>query len=167
MGFRLFSDAFENGRAIPDLYSDTRLGRNLSPPLKWEDPPDETQCFAVIAEDVDPPLLRVIPHWVLYNIPPGKRELKEGVPQQELFPDGTVQGKSFFRRNAYMGPNPPFGTHRYYFRIYALDQKFEVDPRMTRRKLLRTIEGHVLGQAELLGTYTRRRRQKLTEEGDG
>lgn len=66
-----------------------------------------------------------------------------------------------------MGPNPPFGAHRYCFRIYALDQKFEVDPRMTRRKLLRTIEGHVLDQAELMGTYTRRRRRKLTEEGDG
>lgn len=155
MGFRLFSDVFRDGEAIPDQYSDTRLGRNLSPPLRWENPPDKTRSFALIVEDVDPPLFGVIPHWVLYNIPSDKRELAEGIPQQELFADGTVQGKNFFRRNAYMGPNPPFGTHRYIFCLYALDTKIEADPRMTRKKLLRAIEGHVLGQAELMGTYSK------------
>ena len=157
MGFRLFSDAFKHGEAIPDLYSNTRLGRNLSPRLKWEDPPDGTQSFAITADDPDVPVPMVFTHWVLYNIPADKRELQEGIPPQELFSDGMVQGKNSFRRNAYLGPTPPFGTHRYYFRIYALDKKLEADPRLTKKRLLKAIEGHVLAQAELIGTYARKR----------
>jgi len=158
MGFRLFSDAFKHGEAIPHLYSSTRLGKNLSPPLKWEDPPDGTQSFAIIADDPDIPLPMVFTHWVLYNIPADKRELLEGIPPQEVSADGMVQGKNSFRRNAYLGPSPPFGTHRYFFQIYALDQEVETDPRMTRKRLLKAIEGHVLAQAELMGTYSRRQR---------
>ena len=88
---------------------------------------------------------------------PADRELQEGIPPQELFSDGMVQGKNSFRRNAYLGPSPPFGTHRYFFRIYALDKKLEADPRLTKKRLLKAIEGHVLAQAELIGTYARKR----------
>jgi Raf kinase inhibitor-like YbhB/YbcL family protein len=157
VAFRLFSAAFENGGVIPDLYSSTRQGKNLSPPLRWQDPPAGTQSFAIISDDPDIPLPFVFTHWVLYNIPPDRRELEEGIPAQQLFADGMVQGKNSFRRNAYLGPSPPFGTHRYYFRIYALDQKLEPDPRMTKKRLLREMEGHVLAQAELMGIYGRKR----------
>jgi Raf kinase inhibitor-like YbhB/YbcL family protein len=155
-GFTLSSKAFKNGEVIPDLYSDTRLGRNISPPLNWENPPKQTKFFAIIVEDVDAPLVGIISHWVLYNIPSEKRELQEGIPSQESFPDGTIQGKNFFNRNAYMGPNPIFGTHRYYFKIFALDSAIKVDPKMTRKKLLKAIDRHILGQTRLMGLYSKK-----------
>ena len=153
MEFRIFSKAFEDGTLIPDLYSHTRRGKNISPPLHWENPPGQTKCFAIIVEDVDAPIIAPISHWVLYNIPSEKRELQEGVPPQESFPDGTIQGKNFYNRNAYMGPSPPFGTHRYYFKIFALDAKIKIDQKMTRKKLLKLIEQHILEQAHLMGLY--------------
>lgn len=157
MEFRLLSKAFKNGELIPGLYTNTRLGKNISPPLNWENPPEQTKCFAIIVEDVDAPIVGIIPHWVLYNIPSEKRELQEGVPQQESFSDGTIQGKNFFNRNAYMGPNPPFGTHRYYFKIYALNAKIKLDPKMIRKKLLKETEQYILGQAQLLGLYSKKK----------
>lgn len=157
MEFRLLSKAFKNGELIPDLYSNTRLGKNISPPLNWENPPEQTKCFAIIVEDVDAPIVGIIPHWVLYNIPSEKRELQEGIPQQESFSDGIIQGKNFFNRNAYMGPNPLFGTHRYYFKIYALNAKIKLDPKMIRKKLLKETEQHILGQAQLLGLYSKKK----------
>jgi len=157
MEFRLLSKAFKNGELIPDPYSDTRLGKNISPPLNWENPPEQTKCFAIIVEDVDVPIVGIIPHWVLYNIPSGKRELQEGISQQESFSEGIIQGKNFFNRNVYMGPNPLFGTHRYYFKIYALNAKIKLDPKMTRKKLLKVTEQHILGQAQLLGLYSKKK----------
>ena len=156
MEFILSSKAFKNGELIPVLYSNTRLGKNISPPLNWENPPEQTKCFAIIVEDVDAPIVGIISHWVLYNNPAEKRELQEGNPGQESFADGTIQGKNFFNRNAYMGPSPPFGTHRYYFKIYALDAKIKLDPKMTRKKLLKAIEQHILGQAQLTGLYSKK-----------
>ena len=156
MSFKLYSPAFENGGRMPDSYSDTRWGRNVSPPLQWEDPPAGARCFALLGEDADPPLIGLIPHWVLYNIPPAQRELPEGLPHQASFPDGTIQGRNFYRQNGYMGPSPPFGTHRYYFKLYALDTMLPPDPKMSRKKLLRAMERHILGQAELMGRYSKK-----------
>jgi len=156
MEFRMLSKAFKDGERIPDLYSNTRRGRNSSPHLHWENPPEHTKSFAIIAEDVDAPLIGIITHWILYNIPSGSRELQEGIPQQESFSDGTIQGRNFFRRNAYMGPNPPFGTHRYYFKIFALDAEIKTDLKMTRGKLLKAMAKHILGQAQLMGIYSKK-----------
>lgn len=156
MEFRIYSKAFEDGEMIPDLYTNTRRGKNISPPLQWGNPPKQTNYFAIIVEDVDAPIVGIIPHWVLYNIPSKKRELQEGIPQQESLSDGTIQGINFFRRNAYMGPNPPFGTHRYYFKIFALDSEIKTDLKMTRKKLLKAMEKHILGQAQLMGTYSKK-----------
>lgn len=157
MEFRLLSKAFKNGELIPDLYSNTRLGKNISPPLNWENPPEQTKGFAIIVEDVDAPIVGIISHWVLYNISSEKKELQEGVPQQESFSDGIIQGKNFFNRNAYLGPSPPFGTRRYYFKIYALNAKIKLDPKITRKKLLKAIEQHILGQAHLMGLYSKKK----------
>jgi hypothetical protein len=156
MEFRIFSKAFEDGTLIPDLYSRTRRGKNISPPLHWENPPGRTKCFAIIVEDVDAPIIAPIPHWVLYNIPSEKRELQEGTPPQESFPDGTIQGKNFFRRSAYIGPSPPFGTHRYAFKIFALDEKIGMDLKMTRKKLLKAMGPHIVGQARLMGLFSKK-----------
>lgn len=156
MEFKISSKAFKNGEQIPDLYSNTRLGKNISPPLKWENPPEQTKCFALIVEDIDAPIVGTISHWVLYNIPYEKRELQEGIPHQESFSDGTIQGKNFFNRNAYMGPSPPFGTHRYYFKIYALDTTIKLDSKMNRKTLLKAMEKHILEQAQLMGCYSKK-----------
>ena len=156
MEFRILSKAFKDGELIPDLYSDTRRGKNISPPLHWENPPEQTKYFVIIVEDVDAPIVSIVSHWVLYNIPSEKRELQEGIPKQESFPDGTIQGRNFFNRNTYMGPSPPFGTHRYYFKIFALDEKIEMEPKMNRKKLLKAMDQHILGQAQLMGLYSRK-----------
>ena len=156
MEFRILSKAFNDGQSIPDLYSNTHIGKNISPPLNWENPPEQTKYFAIIVEDVDAPIVGTVSHWVLYNIPSEKRELQEGVPRQESFPDGTIQGKNFFRQNTYMGPSPPFGTHRYYFKIFALDAKLKPNPKMTRKKLIKAIGQHILGRAQLMGLYSKK-----------
>lgn len=154
--FILSSAAFNNEERIPARYSDTHRGRNLSPPLKWENPPKGTRYFALIATDVDAPILGTISHWVLYNIPSEERELPEGLVYQSAFQDGMIQGRNFYRQNAYMGPSPPFGTHRYYFTIYALDAKITPDPKMDRIKLMKAMAKHVLSQAKLVGRYSKK-----------
>ena len=156
MEFRLFSIAFKNGEIIPDQYSNTPLGKNISPPLNWENPPEQTKCFAIIVEDIDAPIVGIISHWVLYNIPSERRELEEGIPRQEAFADGMLQGRNFYKHNAFMGASPPYGTHRYYFKIYALDAYLKVDPKMTRKKLLKEIESHIIKQTQLMGLYSRK-----------
>lgn len=156
MPFSLTSKAFGDGREIPAAYGKNRTGKDASPPLAWTDPPAGAKSFALIVEDVDAPIVGLIPHWVLYNIPRDKRELPEGLPGQESFPDGTIQGRNFFRRHAYMGPSPPFGTHRYFFRLYALDTVLTPDPGMNRKKLLKAMDEHILGQARLVGMYARK-----------
>ena len=157
MEFKLLSSAFKDGELIPDLYSNTRLGKNISPPLKQENSPERTKCFVILVEDVDAPIVGIVSHWVIYNIPLEKRELPEGMPQKDSFTDGTIQGENFFNRNAYMGPNPLFGTHRYYFKIYALSTLIKADPKMTRKKLLKIMDGNILGQAQLVGLYSKRK----------
>lgn len=156
MSFQISSPAFQCGEQMPERFSNTGAGRNISPPLTWENPPEGTKCFALIAEDIDAPVIGLITHWILYNIPAPQRELAENVPHQASFPDGMMQGRNFYRQNGYMGPSPPFGTHRYYFRIYALDAALPPEPKMHRKKLLKMMENHILGQAQLLGRYSKR-----------
>ena len=155
MTFSITSSAFFHEGDIPDLY--TCRGKNISPPFSWSDPPSETKSFALIGEDLDTPV-GTVTHWVIYNIPRQKKGLEEAVPHMKTFPDGTVQGKNGMRRNGYMGPCPPWGRHRYYFRLFALDTVLEPGPALTKKKLLRKIEGHRLAEAEILGYYTRKTR---------
>jgi Raf kinase inhibitor-like YbhB/YbcL family protein len=152
MSFALTSRAFRHEGDIPDHY--TCVGENVSPPLNWSDPPDGTRSFALIAEDLDTPV-GTITHWVLYNIPPESRHLPEALPHRKSFPDGTVQGRNGMRRSAYMGPCPPWGKHRYLFRIFALDIMLKVDARMTKKKLLKAMANHILGESALMGHYSK------------
>lgn len=129
---------------------------NSSPELRWEDVPEGTQCFALIAEDPDAPN-GLFTHWLIYGIPGSIRHLPAGIPAQETLPNGIRQGVNSFGKLGYGGPYPPSGDrpHRYFFKLYALSDRPEFSPRASRKELLAMIEPLVLAQAELMGRYQR------------
>ncbi len=151
--FVLSSDAFRNGGEIPPVY--TCRGQGISPLLTWNGTPEGVRAFALLLEDPDAPG-GTFSHWVVYNIPPEKRELPPSLPHNPSFPDGIRQGMNDFRKIGYGAPCPPPGrSHRYYFRLYALDAPLIPAPSMDRDTLLRGIKGHVYGTAELMGFFKR------------
>ena len=152
MELKVTSTVFQQGGVIPAQY--TCDGADISPPLTWTGGPGGTQSYALIADDPDAPVGTWV-HWVLYNIPATATSLPENVAKKECLSDGTVQGVNDFKRYGYGGPCPPGGTHRYFFKVYALDTVLKTGPGLTKKKLLREIEGHILGQGELMGTYSR------------
>ena len=122
--------------------------------LQWSDAPAGVQSFALIADDPDAPA-GVWVHWVLYDLPAGTRALPEAFPRDDSRPDGSRQGKNSWGRAGYGGPCPPGGTHRYFFKLYALEVKLNLDPGATKEQLLKAMQGHTLAQVELMGTYSR------------
>ena len=153
MAFELKSQAFKEGDLIPDKY--TCEGPDVSPPLRWNDPPRETRSFALIADDPDAPMGTWV-HWVIFNLPERQRDLPEGVPSREKLPNGARQGLNDFKRVGYGGPCPPPGKpHRYYFRLYALDTMLDLKPRVTKARVLEACKGHILAEAELMGRFGR------------
>jgi hypothetical protein len=147
------SSAFHHEKSIPQKY--TCDGEDISPPIRWQGPPFGTKSFILIAEDPDAPVGNWV-HWILYNIPDSVLILSEGVPKQEELPDGTRQGMTNFNEIGYGGPCPPSGTHRYYFRVYAVDIMLNLEPsKATRENILKAIEGHTLAFGELMGKYGR------------
>jgi hypothetical protein len=150
--FELSSSAFTNEAPIPVKYSCD--GENVSPPLAWSDPPEGTQSFALINDDLDAPGGIWI-HWVLYNIPGDSRGLDEAIPAQDELGDGSQHGENSWGRFDYGGPCPPGGTHRYFFKLYALDIVLNLGVGADKGTLLETMEGHILAEAELMGTYAR------------
>lgn len=153
--FTLTSSAFAEGQPIPALY--TCEGKDISPPLAWTQPPDGTQSLALISDDPDAPMGTWV-HWLLYNLPANQRELKEGFPTPAQLADGARQGTTDFGRTGYGGPCPPSGTHRYFFKLYALDTVLSLKPAAAQKQLESAMAGHVLGQAQLMGTYRRKGR---------
>ena len=153
MSFELTSPAFAHGEPIPRKY--TCDGEDISPPLRWSDPPQGTQSLALIADDPDAPIGTWI-HWVLYNLPAETRGLPETIPPDADLPDGSQHGQNSWRRLGYGGPCPPSGTHRYFFKLYALDAVLDLVASASKKQLLRAMERHVLAQAELMGVYARR-----------
>ena len=147
------SQAFPRGGSIPATY--TCDGQDVSPPLSWSAPPAGTKSFALISDDPDAPAGTWV-HWVMWNIPAGANSLEENVPKKDTLPGGAKQGTTDFRRIGYGGPCPPSGTHRYFFKLYALDTTPNLPPSTTRRDLEKAMQGHVLAQAEWMGTYTRK-----------
>jgi len=153
MDFELKSIAFTHGQAIPKHH--TCDGPNQSVPLSWSDPPAGTKSFALIVDDPDAPMGTWV-HWVVYDIPREARQLAEGMPKQDRLPGGAIQGGNDFRRVGYGGPCPPPGPpHRYFFRLYALDQPLGLAPRATKKHVLDAMKGHILAEAQLMGTYQR------------
>lgn len=153
-GLQLASPAFDEGEEIPIEY--TGKGENVSPPLSWSGVPEGTKSFVLIMEDPDAPMGTWI-HWVVYDIPSAATGLEKDVSQDAVLPDGTKQGLNSFRWTGYGGPNPPPGKpHRYVFSLYAVDIKLEnIPPASSRGKVLRAIQGHVLGWARLTGIFGR------------
>jgi hypothetical protein len=152
----LSSAAFAHQGAIPSKY--TCEGADLSPPLNWSGMPPGTKSVALIVDDPDAPD-RAAPkmiwvHWVIYNLPPAAQGLPEGA---SALPTGTLQGINDWQRTGYGGPCPPIGRHRYFHKLYALDTVLPDLARPTKAMLEKAMKGHILGQAELVGTYQKRR----------
>jgi Raf kinase inhibitor-like YbhB/YbcL family protein len=148
MNFELTCTAFAAGEPIPAKY--TCDGADISPPLAWSDPPQGTQSLALIMDDPDAPV-GTWDHWLLFNIPADTPDL----PEQASPPSGSVDGKNSWGRMGYGGPCPPRGTHRYFFKLYALDSTLDLQSGADKAKLLQAMERHILAQAELMGTYAR------------
>jgi len=152
MALTLTSIGFDANGAIPLKYSCD--GEDISPPLAWSDPPPGTLSFGLILDDPDAPGGTWV-HWVLFNIPAAARALPEAVPPDTILADGSVHGTSSFNSLGYGGPCPPGGTHRYYFKLYALDAILDLEPAANKADLEAAMENHILAQAELMGTYGR------------
>lgn len=150
----LTSPAFTEGGTIPVKYTRVAGGSNVSPELNWASAPQGTVSFALICDDPDAPMGTFV-HWVIYNIPAAARALPEGLPQEVQLADGTQQGQNNFENIGYDGPEPPGGTHRYYFKLYALDKKLELRGQVGKSELESTMKGHVIGWGQLMGKFTR------------
>jgi hypothetical protein len=142
----LSSTAFAQGEPIPVKYSCD--GDDISPPLTWGDPPEGTQTLALIMDDPDAPG-GTWDHWVVFNLSAEVRELPEAASVT-----ATV-GKNSWGRNDYGGPCPPGGTHRYFFKLYALDTDLSLDENANKSQVLAAMEGHILAEVELMGTFSR------------
>ena len=152
MDIQITSKAFEEGGIIPKKY--TCDGSDVSPPLSWSGVPDNTRSLVLISDDPDAPIGTWV-HWVIFNIPPNVHELEENIPPERELTNGAKQGITDFRRIGYGGPCPPGGTHRYFFKLYALDTILDAEAGMTKQELLDLIEGHILAQGQLMGKYGR------------
>jgi Raf kinase inhibitor-like YbhB/YbcL family protein len=154
---QLESTAFGDSEPIPTEF--TGDGADKSPPLRWSDPPPETKELALLCEDPDAPQTEPFVHWIAYKIPPETKELPEGLPHEPMLnrPAPIVQGINSFRNAGYGGPLPPrrHGPHRYFFKLFALDKPLNLPPGAQKSEFLNAIKGHVVGEAQLMGTYER------------
>lgn len=149
----VMSVAFAMNAMIPAPH--TCLGRNSSPPLAWGPLPPGARSVTVLCHDPDAPV-GDWSHWVLINLPPDTRELPEGVPAKPALGNGAIQGLNDFGRHGYGGPCPPPGhEHRYFFQVFALDTMLDLDPKCSKADVLRAMDGHILAQGELVGTFKR------------
>jgi len=149
---KLNSLAFNDGDMIPDKY--TCDGTDISPPLEWRLVPENTKSIALICDDPDAPVGTWV-HWVYYDIPSNTKGLPENITPQENPDSGGKQGTNDFLNIGYGGPCPPGGTHRYYFKIYALDAILNLPAGIDKKQLLKAMKGHIIGQAQLMGKYKR------------
>ncbi|UCG64820.1 MAG: YbhB/YbcL family Raf kinase inhibitor-like protein [Deltaproteobacteria bacterium] len=152
MAITITSTAFTEGGMIPRQY--TCDGEDISPPLAWTGVPEGTKSIALICDDPDAPVGTWV-HWVLFNIPPSTKDLPASVPPKEILENGAKHGTNDFRKLSYGGPCPPSGTHRYYFKLYALDAEIPSEAGITKAQLLKEMEGHILAEGQLMGRYKR------------
>ncbi len=157
MSMTIRSSAFGEGQAIPRRYSGD--GEDISPPLSFAGLPEGTRELALIVDDPDAPRPEPWVHWVLYKVPADLGTLDEGIPPDATpsVPPGAMQGTNSWGAYGYMGPAPPrgHGVHHYHIRLYALDEPLPVSDGLDKAGLLEAMQGHILGQAELVGTYQR------------
>lgn len=150
---QLTSTAFRPEGSIPAKFSCD--DRNISPELSWSGAPAGTKSFVLVMHDPDAPIAGGYTHWVVYNIPANIDHIPEHAPNQDRLPGGGMQGKNDSGTYGYTGPCPPSGTHRYYFRLYALDLELDSRAGGSKAGLEKAMQGHVLAQAELMGKYAR------------
>jgi Raf kinase inhibitor-like YbhB/YbcL family protein len=144
---KISSPAFENGGKIPKEY--TCDGENVNPSLKIENVPSNTKSLALVFDDIDAPRGSYV-HWILWNIGPTIKEIKEN-----SVPEGAVQGMNDFKKGSYGGPCPSRGAHKYVFKIFALDTLLNLNPNFTKKDLEKAMEGHIISQTQLMGLYKR------------
>ena len=149
---KLTSVAFTEGQPIPRVY--TCDGVNISPPLEWSGVPKTAKTLAIVCDDPDAPGGMWV-HWVIYNLPADNIGLVENLPATENLKAGGFQGKNDFGKTEYGGPCPPSGTHHYFFRVYALDSELPLKGGATKADLMKVMEGHIVLQGQLIGTYRR------------
>jgi Raf kinase inhibitor-like YbhB/YbcL family protein len=153
---QLLSSAFKNEAPIPQIH--TCEGKNQSPPLSFKDLPTNTKSLALIMEDPDAPRGTFV-HWVVWNIDPKTSSLDANIiatAPKTLLEQGQNSGGS----QGYMGPCPPSGKHRYFFKLFALNTKLNLENTTTKEKLLLAMKDHILGQTELFGTYQKTNKPK-------
>jgi Raf kinase inhibitor-like YbhB/YbcL family protein len=158
MPLTITSTAFTDGGEIPSRY--TCQGDDISPPLDWRGVPETARSLVLIVDDPDAPdpeaPRMTWVHWVLFNLPTDTTGLTEGITPEDL-PPGTGEGMNNWNRTGYGGPCPPIGRHRYFHKLYALDTVLEFSGKPNARMLESAMEGHIIGQAELVGTYRKSR----------
>ena len=154
----LTSSAFAHDGAIPAKHACTGDAasslKDVSPDLSWGEPPAGTQSFALIMDDPDAPV-GTWDHWILFNIPASARSLPESIGANATHPDGSLSGKNSWGKTGYGGPCPPSGTHRYFFKLYALDEMLAISAGATKGELEKAMVGHILGTGELMGTFSK------------
>lgn len=146
--FSLASSAFEHNQPIPQQFS--CKGENVSPPLTWHNAPQGTKSFALIVDDPDAPQGTWV-HWVVFNLPAPVTNLEQNSNIESL---GGIQGTTSFESIGYGGPCPPSGTHRYFFKLYAVDTMLNLKRGSSKEELLAALEGHILAQTELVGLFS-------------
>ncbi|MDD5674974.1 MAG: YbhB/YbcL family Raf kinase inhibitor-like protein [Chitinivibrionales bacterium] len=154
MKLEISSKAFTNGNAIPARY--TCDGEDVSPPVAWSNIPAACKSLVLICDDPDAPG-QMWSHFVCYDIPPSVQGIAEGCPKSDTLPGGGKQGKSDFGAIGYGGPCPPSGTHRYFFKLYALDTMLNLPAGKTKAQIEHAIKRHIIEEAFLFGTYARKR----------
>jgi Raf kinase inhibitor-like YbhB/YbcL family protein len=150
---RLTSSAFDSDEVIPTRYACD--GKNVSPPLAWEGVPREAKSLVLILHDPDAPKVGGFTHWVVYNIPLETDHIEEHVPQQALVKGLGLQATNDGDRIGYLGPCPPSGTHRYFFRLFALDRALDLKTGSSATNVKAAMDGHIIDQAVLMGTYSK------------
>ncbi len=149
INMQLTSPAFEHEKDIPSQY--TCDGQNINPPLKIEAVPENTESLALIIDDPDAPSGTFI-HWLVWNIDPKTNKIEEN-----SVPQGAIEGMTNFGETGYGGPCPPSGTHRYFFKLYALDTELDLTPNAGKDNLEQAMQGHILDSTELIGLYSRQK----------
>jgi Raf kinase inhibitor-like YbhB/YbcL family protein len=145
---KITSSAFQEGGTIPEKFS--KNGQNVSPELRIEGAPAEAKSLALIVDDPDAPV-GLFTHWLVWNIDAKTSEVPEG-----SVPTGSVQGTNDFPGHRYDGPQPPSGTHRYYFKVFALDKMLDLKPGAKRKDVDAAMKGHVIAQGQLMGKYSKK-----------
>lgn len=149
--FTLTSAAFLEDEPIPTKYSCD--GDDTSPSLVWSGAPENTGSFVLIMDDPDVPVGTWV-HWILFNLPGDANSLPENLPADTVFTDGSRQGTNSWGNIGYGGPCPPSGIHRYFFKLYALENSLELGEGATKEDVITAMGGHILMETELMGTYS-------------